>query len=265
MKFRNAVLGAVLAASPVAITGAEAHFQLIYTENTQIEAAGDVPVKLIFWHPFENGHVMDMGQPIEFYAVHRGEKIDLMDTLKQTSFKGAKNEAVAFDAVLPIKRSGDYVLVLNPAPYYEESEDIYIQQVTKAYLNRNELPTDWTEPQGLATEIVPLNKPTNVIAGSTFTGRVLAEGQPVAGAEIEIEYMAAEPDMATNAPKEPTAGPMPGGSVVAISDDNGYFTFGIPKAGYWGFAALGSGPAKEHDGKELSQDAVIWIRAYDIQ
>ena len=36
---------------------------------------------------------------------------------------------------------------------------------------------------------------------------------------------------------------------------------GIPKAGFWGFAALGSGPKKEYKGKELSQDAVIWIRA----
>ena len=265
MKFRSAILGAALAASPLAVTGAEAHFQLIYTDTVQVDAAGDVPLKLIFWHPFENGHVMDMGQPIEFYAVHRGEKIDLMNTLKQTTFTGRENSAVAYDASVSVKRSGDYVLVINPAPYYEGSEDIFIQQIAKSYLNRNELPTDWMEPQGLATEIVPLNKPTNVIAGSTFTGRVLSEGKPVAGAEIEVEYMAAEPDMATNSPKTATANPMPGGSVVAISDDNGYFTFGIPKAGFWGFAALGSGPAKEFDGKELSQDAVIWIRAYDIQ
>jgi len=156
------------------------------------------------------------------------------------------------------------VLVVKPAPYLEPSEDIYIQQITKAYLNRGELPTDWSQPQGLLTEIVPLNKPTNIIAGSTFTGRVLSEGKPVAGAEVEIEYMAAEPDMATGAATRPVVGPMPGGSVVAISDDNGYFTFGAPKPGYWGFAALGVGPEKEFQGKELSQDAVLWVRAYDM-
>ena len=58
---------------------------------------------------------------------------------------------------------------------------------------------------------------------------------------------------------------MPGGAIVAITDANGYFTFGIPKAGFWGFAALGSGPDKEFQGKELSQDAVLWVRAYDVQ
>ncbi len=265
MHFRTVILGAALAASPLAALPASAHFQLIYTENTQITKPGDVPAKLIFWHPFENGHVMDMGKPIEFFVVSRGKKTDLMDTLKETKFQGAENAAVAYDATIPVKRSGDYVVVLKPAPYYEGSEDIFIQQITKTYLNRNTLPTDWNEPQGLETEIVPLNKPTNIIVGSTFTGRVMAAGKPVAGAEIEIEYMAAEPDMAKSTPTEPLAKPMPGGAVVAISDDEGYFTFGIPKAGYWGFAALGSGPVKEHEGKELSQDAVIWIRAYDLK
>lgn len=265
MLFRKTGLAALCATGLLFSFAAEAHFQLVYTPEVNLQETGDVPVKLIFWHPFENGHVMDMGEPIEFYAVHRGKKIDLKDTLKPITFQGSGNSAAAYDATLPVKRMGDYVMVAVPAPYYEKSEDIYIQQITKSYVNRNELPTDWMEPQGLATEIVPLNRPTNIIAGSTFTGRVLSEGKPAAGVEIEIEYMAAEPDMSANKPTEPTASPMPGGAVVAISDENGYFTFGIPKAGFWGFAALGSGPAKEYEGKELSQDAVLWVRAYDVK
>ncbi|MCG8332935.1 MAG: DUF4198 domain-containing protein, partial [Proteobacteria bacterium] len=35
--------------------------------------------------------------------------------------------------------------------------------------------------------------------------------------------------------------------------------------GDWGFAALGVGPDKTYKGKELSQDAVIWIRASDLK
>ncbi|ULB12380.1 DUF4198 domain-containing protein (plasmid) [Cereibacter azotoformans] len=256
---------ALLAAGLMMPAAAEAHFQLIHVETPLIEAPGDVPVKLIFWHPFENGHVMDMGPPQAFYAVSRGEKIDLAASLTPFTFTGASNAAQGFDAVVPVTKAGDYVLVVEPAPYLEPSEDIFIQQFAKVYLNRMELPTDWTEPQGLPTEILPLVKPYNVIAGSTFTGRVLSEGQPVAGAEIEVEFMAAEPDMATNAPRTPVAGPMPGGAVVAVSDADGTFTFGIPKAGWWGFAALGTGPVKEHEGRELSQDAVIWVRAWDME
>ncbi len=242
-----------------------AHFQLIYTPEVNLEQAGEVPFKLIFWHPFENGHVMDMGQPEAFYYMHKGKKTDLMGALKPMTFQGASNRAAAYETSVRLNRAGDYIFALIPAPYYEGSEDIFIQQITKSYINRGGIPGDWNAPLGLPTEIVPLNKPTNVLAGSTFTGRLLSEGKPVAGGEVEVEFMAAEPDMAKNTPKKPVASPMPGGSIVAITDDNGYFTFGIPRAGFWGFAALGSGPVKEHKGKELSQDAVLWIRAYDVK
>lgn len=260
---KQTYLAAALAAAlPVT---ASAHFQLNYTESLLVDRPGEVPMGLIFWHPFENGHVMDMGVPQEFFMVHNGERTDLSDRLQPQRFKGATNDAAAYSATVPVKRSGDYVVVTVPAPYYEESEDIYIQQIAKVVLNRNTLPTDWDQPVGLPTEILPLNKPYNVITGSTFSGQVLADGEPVPGAEIEVEYMAAEPDLSGFSTTTPLAQPMAGGAIVAIADENGVFTFGIPKAGYWGFAALGSGPLREHEGKELSQDAVLWIRAEDLK
>ncbi|MGC9420034.1 MAG: DUF4198 domain-containing protein [Rhodovulum sp.] len=250
---------AVCAAAP-----AFAHFQLIYSPEPNLERPGDVPLKLVFWHPMENGHAMDMGEPLDLFYIFKGVKNDIGESLAPITFTGAQNTAAAFEATLPVKRNGDYIVGLVPAPYYEASEDIYIQQITKVFFNKGGVPTGWNEPVGLPTEIVPLNKPTNVIAGSTFSGQLLSEGAPVAGAEVEIEYIAAEPDMATNAAGEATVGPLPGGAVVAITDENGVFTFGIPRAGHWGFAALGAGPATEHEGKELSQDAVIWIKAYAL-
>jgi cobalt/nickel transport protein len=265
MKLKSLATLVAASATLLSPAAASAHFLLQYTESSMIGRPGDVPVGLIFWHPMANGHAMDMGQPEEFYMIHRGEKTDLSDRLVPATFKGAENEAAAYTASIPVKRSGDYVVVTVPAPYYEASEDIYIQQITKSVLNRNTLPTDWDQPVGLPVEILPLNKPYNVITGSSFTGQVLAEGKPVAGAEIEIEYMASEPDLAAFATTDPTVGEMPGGAIVAISDANGMFTFGIPKAGYWGFAALGAGPVTEHNGKELSQDAVIWIEATDLK
>lgn len=254
------------AATALAIPAtASAHFLLEYTEDTMIEAPGEVPVKLIFWHPFENGHVMDLEMPQEFFVLHNGERTDLLGTLEPVTFTGGENEGAALVGAVPVRRSGDYVLVTVPQPYFEASEDLYIQQITKAFLNRNQLPTDWAEPVGLPTEIVPLNKPYNVIAGSTFSGQVLRDGAPAAGVEIEIEYMAAEPDMTSGAATQPVVSPPPGGSVVAVTGPDGTFTFGVPRAGHWGFAALGSGAVTEHEGKELSQDAVIWIRAWDLE
>ncbi|WP_424944927.1 DUF4198 domain-containing protein [Aliiroseovarius crassostreae] len=259
---KTLLAAAVAAFVPVS---ASAHFLLQHTDEVLIDKPGDVPMGLIFWHPMESGHAMDMAAPQEFFMIHNGQKTDLLDRVAPATFKGKHNEAAAFTASVPVKRSGDYVVVTVPAPYYEESEDIYIQQITKSVLNRNTLPTDWDQPVGLPTEILPLNKPYNVITGSTFSGVVLSEGKPVAGAEIEIEYTAAEPDLATFSAPDSTVEAMPGGAIVAITDANGVFTFGIPKAGFWGFAALGSGPVTEHEGKELSQDAVLWIHASDLK
>lgn len=256
---------AVCAATLLSALPAQAHFQLIYTPDVNPAKAGQTPVKLVFWHPMENGPLMDMGKPQSFFAVNKGRKIDLMGSLQPISFQGAENAANGYDAMLPVTKPGDYVMVLTPAPYLEGSEDIYIQQITKSFVNLGGLPTDWDKPVGLAAEIVPMNKPTNIIAGSTFTGRVLASGKAVAGATIEVEYMAAEPDMAANKARTPAVSPMPGGTISAISDSQGYFTFGVPKAGFWGFAALGVGPEKTFKGKELSQDAVLWVRAFDLK
>lgn len=240
---------------------ANAHFQLVYTPDVNLEKPQTIPVKLIFWHPMENGHVMDMEQPEQFFYVFKDEKIDLAKSLKPIVFSGKENQAKAFEADVNIRRNGDYIFVLHPAPYYEKSEDAYIQQITKSYVNKGGIPAGWEKPVGLPTEIVPLNKPTNVLAGSTFTGQVLTEGKPAAGVEIEIEYLAAPPDVKANRPSSKKSAAAKGGAVVAVTDANGVFTFGIPKEGFWGFAALGSGPNKEYKGKELSQDAVIWIRA----
>lgn len=242
----------------------QAHFLLQYTEDTMIERPGEVPVQLIFWHPMTAGYVMDLDKPQAFYMVHNGEKTDLMDSLEPMPFDGGENSGAAYRGAVPVKRSGDYVLVTVPQPYFEETEDKYIQQFTKSYLNRNGLPTDWDSLQGLPAEIEPLTKPYNVMAGSTFTGRVLSEGQPVAGAEIEIEYIAAEPVPEGGRAKPASTGELPGGALVVLSDANGYFSFGVPRAGHWGFAALEVGPETEHEGKPLSQDAVIWIRAWDL-
>ena len=263
MDFRKLLLAAIPAVAFPAT--ASAHFLLNYTEEAVIADPGQVPVQLVFWHPMDNGHVMDLAVPREFYMIHNGERTDLLDTLNPVPFQGADNSGDAFVGSVPIRRSGDYVLVTVPEPYYEESEDIYIQQITRVFLNRNGLPTDWSETFSLPAEIRPLNRPYNVLVGSTFTGQVLSNGEPVAGAEIEIEYMASEPNIADSATTEPTITPPAGGTLVAVSDADGYFTFGIPRAGYWGFAALGVGAETEHEGLELSQDAVIWIHASDLE
>ena len=138
---RTVFAAATLAAVALA-TGAQAHFQIVYTPDANVQKPGNVPFKLIFWHPFENGHVMDMGQPQSFFVVHRGQRTDLMGSLKPITFQGAENKAKGFELTVPVKENGDYVLALTPAPYWDETENHFIHQIAKVFVNKGGLPTD---------------------------------------------------------------------------------------------------------------------------
>ena len=254
-----------------------AHFQMIYTPEIALEKGQAVDLSLVFTHPFEAGHTMDMGTPQEFYVLaQRGEeakpkKTDLKEFLKPITWVSLTNSGKAFEAKLPkkITRSmGDYTFVLKPAPYYESEEDIYIQQVTKMVLNVGGLPGNWNTPAGLPTEIVPMDKPYANWVGGVFRGVVLANGKPVPNAELEIEYMNHMPDMKGKmfAKKAEVEAPQDSFVTMGIrTNDRGEFTIGLPKAGWWGICALGTGPDTEFKGKELSQDAVLWVKAVDMK
>ncbi|WP_242464339.1 DUF4198 domain-containing protein [Thiococcus pfennigii] len=258
---KHAVLSACCAATLLAVPAVQAHFQLLYTPEVMLERPTNLDLELVFAHPMENGHTMDMGEPEAFFVVFKGEKTDLKDKLEPITWRGAHNEAKAYQTGYRVTRNGDYIFALVPAPYYEANEDIYIQQITKAYVNKGAMPTGWNEPLGLPTEIVPLTKPYQVFAGGTFTGQLLSDGKPAPGVECEIEFINTRIDQEGNAFGAEPLAETPATTIVAITDPNGIFTFGVPMPGVWGFACLGSGPATEHAGKELSQDAVLWINA----
>ncbi|NKQ40545.1 MAG: DUF4198 domain-containing protein [Sulfurovum sp.] len=259
-------------AATVLTTGAFAHFQMLYTPNTALTKGGTVELLHAFTHPFADEHTMDMGKqhdskeftaPLEFFVINKEKKTDLLSTLKDITFKGSHNTAHAYRSQYKARRMGDHVLVMVPAPYYEKNEDVYIQQVTKSIINVAGAPTDWDAPAGLKTEIVPLVKPYAIWEGSNFTGIVMSNGKPVPFAEIEVEYLNRDVDLKANAMGK-SRYEAPQDSFVTMgmkANKDGEFTFSIPKAGFWGFCALGSGPDKEYKGKELSQDAVIWVEA----
>lgn len=255
---------------------AMAHFQMLYTPESALEKGGEMTLKLVFTHPFDAGHTMDMEPVEEFYLMHqRGEegeavKVDLKEYLKEISWESLTNKGKAYEAVLPsqvVRSMGDYVFVLVPAPYYEKAEEEYIQQLTKMIVNVGGMPGNWNKPVGLPTEIVPLDKPYANWTGGIFRGIVLSDGQPVPNAELEVEYLNHTPNMEKNAfEKEPKikAPHSAFETMTIMSNDRGEFAIGLPKAGWWGIAALGSGPEDEHNDKEMSQDAVLWIQVTDI-
>ncbi len=244
---------------------------MIYTPEAALTKGGKIPLTLIFTHPFETGHTMDMGRPEQFFVLQsRGEnesrKTDLLSTLKPIVWASLTNSGAAFETECAA-RGGDHIFCLVPEPYFEAEEGAYIKQLTKVIVNVGGEPGAWMEPVGLPVEIVPLCKPYDRWTGNVFQGKVLFNGKPVSGAEIEIEYLNHEPMSDKKAFAREAKAEAPQDAFVLqtiFADDNGIFTFGIPKAGWWGFAALGLDPGYAYEGKECSLDAVIWIKATDM-
>jgi cobalt/nickel transport protein len=256
-------------------SGAQAHFQLLYTPEAALNEAAAVPLALVFSHPFDNGFTMDMGRPEALYVVaQRGEgeprTTDLMQYLTAIEWAGVDSKATAYVANPPrsVTRSlGDYTFVLKPSPYYEEQEDKYIQQITKTVINVGGIPGSWDQPLGLPVEIVPLDKPYANWVGGVFRAVVLADGKPVPHAEVEVEYLNHEPQIDARRFDPEGKVTAPQGSFVTLSiraDANGQIMIGLPKAGWWGICALNLDDGATHEGKELSLDAVLWLKATDM-
>ena len=254
-----------------------AHFQMLYTADAALEKGQATSWALIFSHPFSNGYPMNMGAPEEFYVVHdRGEDIpnkttDLTEHLESVSWTNSDDHSgTAFVADLPksVTRSiGDYSFVLTPEPYYEAEEDKYIQQITKTVINVGGVPGAWDQPMGLDVEIVPLDKPYANWVGGIFRAVVLADGKPVPHAEIEIEYLNHDPmlDKASFDPVGKVDPPQDSFVTMSIrANAQGEVMIGLPKAGWWGICALDLDDGQLYKDKDLSVDAVLWVRAYDI-
>lgn len=258
----------------LASSAADAHFQLLYTPQAALKEAAPIPLALVFSHPFDSGYTMNMGKPEAFYVVsQRGAErktTDLMQYLEPIQWSGKDNKGAAYVAHPPrsaTRSLGDYTFVLRPAPYYEAPEDKYIQQITKTMVNIGGLPGGWDEPLGLPVEIVPLDKPYANWVGGVFRAVVLANGKPVAHAEIEIEYLNHEPQIDAHRfdPQGRVTAPQDSFSTLSIrADAMGQVIIGLPKAGWWGICALDLDDNLKHEGKELSLDAVLWVKATDM-
>jgi len=245
-----------------------AHFQMVYTPESALEKGGQIDMKLVFTHPFEAGHTMMMGKPEQFFVVHKGKKTDLLGDIKPIMWTSLTNSGKAYDMQYRLKGMGDFVFALAPAVYFEANEDAYMQQFTKMIVNVAGVPTDWDTNVGLPAEILPLVKPYGMWTGNVFSGIVMGDGKPVPYAEIEVEYMNHKTNMAENKFEKEAVVEAPQDSFVTQAihaDANGCFTYACPKTGWWGFAALGVGPKTEYKGKELSQDAVLWIQTKDMK
>lgn len=242
----------VLGAVPVM-----AHFGVIIPSDDIVEKdePRELGLKIMFIHPFE-GQYMEMAKPAAFGVLAQGTKQDLMDALKPVRVNGS----TTWDASYRITRPGDYVFYVEPAPYWEPAEDTFIVHYTKVVVDAFGLEEGWDAEAGLKTEIVPLTRPYGLWAGNVFTGIVKVDGKPVPYADVEVEFYNHKDKI------NPPAGAFV--TQVVKADGNGVFTYAMPRAGWWGFAALTTDEKKMKgaDGNEYPVEigAVIWVKTHDM-
>lgn len=246
------ILCLALALCLAAAGTAHAHFGMVIpSAPTVLEAKkSTVSFSLKFWHPFANS-AMNLEKPVSFQVFQGGKAEDLLPVLKEGAERGMK----VWSADYTMKRPGQYAFVMEPQPYFEPEEDCFIVHYTKAYVDAFGDDEGWDAPLGLKAEIVPLVRPGALYAGNVFTGRVLMDGKPVPGAEVEVEWYPG-PDKKGSPPYETMI------TQTVKADDAGVFSYAAPVPGWWGFAALMEGEqAMSRDGarKSVEIGAVVWL------
>ena len=259
MKSLLALLAALLGLGlALGVGHAGAHFQVLLPSADQVgpEDPKTLRLDLLFTHPMEQGPVMEMALPRQFGVLVGGKKIDLLAGLKPRKVEGK----TAYSCRVPVMRPGDYVFFLEPAPYWEPAEQKRIVHYTKVIVGVMGAENGWDAMVGFPVEIEPLVRPYGLWTGNNFRGVVKRLGKPVPFATIEVEYY-----------NEGRRVKIPNGAFatqVIKADGGGTFCYAMPRAGWWGFAALVPGEEKPQGpgGKPIDVElgGVIWVKTVDM-
>jgi cobalt/nickel transport protein len=236
---------------------AQAHFQELIpsAEVLTAETGPDLSLDLTFTHPMERGPVMAMGEPVRFGVIGPEGSVDLSRRLEPVERDGA----AAYQAEYRVSGPGDHIFFIEPAPYWEPAEGAMIIHYTKTVVDAFGAEDGWDRMVGFPVEIEPLVRPYGLWAGNLFTGVVTRDGKPVPFATVEVEWR-------NDGSVEPPAAPFV--TQVIKADANGTFSYAMPRAGWWGFAALLEAaetlPSPSGEQVPVELGALIWVRAREM-
>lgn len=242
----------------VLTTASQAHFQELIPSHDILtqESGAQLSLALTFTHPMEGGPVMPMGEPVRFGVVGPQGDTDLKDRLKPLTKEGGR----AYLADYRVRLPGDYSFYIEPAPYWEPAEGVMIIHYTKVVVDAYGAESGWDREIGLPVEITPLTRPYGLWTGNLFRGIVKHNGRPLPYAEVEVEW---RNDGSLKPPSDPYI------TQVIKADANGVFAYAMPRAGWWGFAALVEGetplPNPQGEAVPVELGGLIWVRAHDMQ
>lgn len=244
---------ATLAISSLFSLSSFAHFQEIIPDRDFLntDKRGPLSFNLRFTHPMDQGPVMEMKKPKQLKVYANGKSQDLLTRL-QSNPATEKQWQFEYNVTEP----GDLQFYVEPEPYWEPTEGKMIIHYAKVVVDGFSDFNGWDSSLGLPVEIEPLTRPYSLWAGNIFSGIVKKDGIAVPFAEIEVEW---RNDGTVKAPTDSYT------TQVIKADANGTFHYAMPKAGWWGFAALQTADytLASPDGKQVPVElgGLIWINA----
>jgi cobalt/nickel transport protein len=227
-----------------------AHFAMVIPDENIVtqESPKTVNFQFMFRHPTENNS-LDLEKP-KVELLLDGKKTDMTGQLAEFQIQGKK----AWKTSLEVKKPGVYIVGMDAAPYWEKAEDQYIWHFSKTVVNALNADEGWDKPLGQKVEIIPLTRPYGLYAGNSFTGRAVYKNKPLADKNVEIQFVNTDGKLKVPAEAYVT-------QVVKTGHD-GVFTYTVPWAGWWGFAALtDDADKKKHDGKDKNVEigGEMWV------
>lgn len=220
----------------------------------------EVDVLLSMMRPFQHAGVpVDMPQ---LFAVLRydadpaapqggaqAERRDLLGDVEEIRYLDQK----AWGANVALDKPGLYQFLLEGRPWWDADHQTFLRHQAKVCVPVHGVERGWNEPGGQSFEIVPLTRPFGLSAPALFSGRVLLDGKPLAGATVRMVRINADGSAVPTTWHEDLAG---------VSNAAGEFSFVLGRPGWWCCEALTAGePLKGPDGelKPVKRGALFWF------
>lgn len=223
---------------------AYAHFGLIIPSNSIVTEDKNIKITYGFAHPYMQDFMV-LEKPIQAAVFKNGKVEDITKNLKKNGKTWSMDYTIEEPAV--------YQFFLKPQPYFEPSEEKFIQHLSKTIVDGYGAGEGWDTPIGLKAEIIPLTRPYGLYKGNIFSGKVLQNGKIAKNVYVEIELFN---DKNHKAKSEFHS------TQVVKTDDNGIFHFAFPAFGWWAFSALLEDDItikKDNINYPVELGAVLWV------
>lgn len=245
-----------LTLSLASVKSAHSHFLELVPSTDTVTQNQPLTFDIRFTHPMQQGPIMDMSAPVQVKVKTAEGTEDLQTKLTPHSAVSPRTWQLQYQP----KQPGDHLFYVEPQPYWEPSEGKMIIHYTKVIVDAFAGDALWDQSVGLPVEIEPLTRPYGLWTGNQFRGIVKHKGVPVPFTEVEVEW---RNDGSVTPPHDNYL------TQVVKTDSQGIFSYTMPKAGWWGFAALvdADTPMKNPNNQSVPVElgGLLWVQTRDMK